>query len=389
MRAFDLNAMAPAERPSTEALCRGWSAERRALSFFYEQLLKTRTAPADDRGFLLSGGFLGEGFKIRPTSPASFTLEVTVGLGFFYDPTVPLVVATDGVVGAYQGVSDVSPLRPLVLDTSVVVEVPAPPGIGESRYDIIEVRPKRALAEQGPGLRYNDGAMAFRPGSAAAFLRYCITQDEVGQVISPALSTQPLSYVRGVAAPTGTQVEPAGTPGYIRLARVLVTNGDTSIAAGRIADWRALLGNLEADGVVELTLPGGVPTMTDLLSPPGVGIFATQNGVVNPGDFSLILLTGGPVGNFSMTAQPINGFNTNSPTVVTGFDYTKNGMIDGTMATALANASLTAPASLVAVGQYYQRVKFRGAQWNAGTQLFDTASLANPARYSFHIGWSY
>ena len=135
---FDVNVLAPAEHPSTEALNRGFSASHGALDFFYRQLLAQRTNASNNRA-VLSDGFVGEAFCVRAVNPASMFVEVAAGLAFRYDPSDPLVVAQDTVVGVYQGVSDLSPYHPIVLPQAVQFPVPAAPLAGQSRYDIIEL----------------------------------------------------------------------------------------------------------------------------------------------------------------------------------------------------------------------------------------------------------
>lgn len=95
---FDIGVVTPQERPSTEALNRAQSAARRAETFFYEQTFAERTAPDNDRAVLRSG-IIGEAFKVRPVAPLGLSVEVSAGIGFHYDPSHPLIVATDAVVG--------------------------------------------------------------------------------------------------------------------------------------------------------------------------------------------------------------------------------------------------------------------------------------------------
>ena len=126
MDPFDTKILAPAKKPTTDDINQGFSAERGALSFFYEQLLRGRLNAGTDVGGLQTG-FIGEGFKVRPTSPASMTVTVTAGLGWFYDPTDPLVIAQDITGLRYQGTNDASPFRPLVLGEAVELTSPIDP----------------------------------------------------------------------------------------------------------------------------------------------------------------------------------------------------------------------------------------------------------------------
>lgn len=282
---FDIGVVTPQERPSTEALNRAQSAARRAETFFYEQTFAERTAPDNDRAVLRSG-IIGEAFKVRPVAPLGLSVEVSAGIGFHYDPSHPLIVATDAVVGPYAGVNDLSPYRPLVLPLRILAPVPPVFGAGMERVDLIEVRPKRELSDYGTLLRYDRGAADFRPKSGAAFLRYSIDQPDLGSVATPNPSTTPLSYVTGTPAPIGAAFAPYGTPGYQPVAYVVVHNGDTGITKDRIVDLRTYASGADISGVFSITTVPGKrqPAMEDLDAPPGVEVsISSALFPINPG----------------------------------------------------------------------------------------------------------
>lgn len=391
---FDSNALAPAERPSTEALNRGFSASHAALDFFYRQTLAQRTSASNDRA-ILRDGFLGDAFCTRAVNPASMFVEVAAGLGFRYDPTDPLVAAQDSIVGVYQGVSDLSPFRPLVLPQAATLPVPAAPLVGQSRYDLIEVRPKRELAEYGNLLRFNFGTLQWAPQSAAAFLRYAIETAEVASVVSPALSTAPLSYVQGVAAPTGTQVEPPGTPGYITIARILVNGGDTSIPQNRIVDRRAYStptnGVTDIGGMFDIVTSGvptdpATPTIVSLAAPPGVQ-FAIVGQGKGDASFALVIVTGKQAQNFTATVSPFKGLSSAGEPIVTwGYSSALTGVVGVTpffTQARFADPAYTSPTLALADGQKFAYILFQSAAWNPGSNLFD-AAMPTPTRYTFN-----
>lgn len=380
MEPFDQDVLAPSERPSTEALNRGFTADRLALSFFYQNLLSVRTAIANDRAKLQTG-FIGDGFKVRPSSPASFTLEVSAGLGYYYDPSVPLVIATDPTIGRFEGVSNVSPWRPLVLGSSVLLNVPAPPAAGQSRYDIIEVRPKRDLADYGQLLRYNQAAADFRPSSAPAFLRFGSTQDEVGQVVAPALSTAPLSYKIGTPAPTGTQIEPDVTPGYVKIGRILVADTATSIDEGVIVDPRPRLGR--ALVTVKFTMPcTGVsiaPTLLELDAPPGVRVVVTGS-FVSGANAEIDIFTGQEPRTLSVKTEVIGSTTPDGPLIPQADSVIKNNVLNSVVAANLLNPAFTSPPGKYAVGENYCSIGVNSIFWD-GTAFIPPPAPLSPITY--------
>lgn len=393
MEPFDQDVLAPAERPSTEALNRGFTAERLALSFFYQQLLAVRTATANDRAKLQTA-FIGEGFKVRPSSPASFVIEVSAGMGFYYDPSVPLVIAQDSIVGRFEGVSNVSPWRPIVLGSSVTMTVPAPPPAGQSRYDIIEVRPRRDLADYGQLLRFDQAVNDFVPKSAPAFLRFGSTQTEVGQVVAPVLSTAPLSYKIGTPAPTGTQLSPDVTPGYVLVARILVTNGATSIGTGQIVDTRPQVGPVRVSGTFTMKSTGGAPfapTGVNIQAPPGINV-AVVGETPTGAQARIVIATGGGVTAIVPQVQllqpnPISGYTYNAPMVRL---VEANAIVDNVFATTLADPTKTTPSGNFAEGTVYSDVIVQSTTWDPIAQEFiNPPAGITPITYYFTVDLFY
>lgn len=398
MMPFDRRVWAPRERPSTESNNMGQSADRAALDWFYRAILSQRISAGNDRS-ILRNGFIGDSYKVRALSPAQMKVSVAPGLGYYYDPTVPLVVATDAVAPIYQGVMDLSPYRPLVLPEEVQYTVPTPPAAGQSRYDIIEVRPKRELADYDPILTFNVAALNWLPQAPAAFLRYAIDPAEIGSKIWPdPAADKPMYYVKGVAAATGTQVEPTPTPGYVTVGRILVTNGDVSIAQNRVMDPRTLLfneGEGFISGVVEIpTTVAATPTMTSLVAPPGVNVVATGLNI-SGAKWRLSVIGGGPFTSFTGGAHILNGENSDPtiPTLCWGSIINTAGAIPNAgVQTDLADPTKTSPAGPYAIGQRLGTIEFLASRWKPGTQLFSGAAadgLPNPTRYAFWASFTY
>lgn len=386
---YDSNVLAPAERPSTEALNRGFSADHARLDWFTRQFAGQRVDAGNDRA-TLRNGFTGAGYQVRAALPATMLVTIDPGIGYLYDPTSPLVVAQDTIVGVYQGVTDLSPYRPLVLPQQVQFAVPPLVAVGQSRYDIIEVRPKRELAEYGPLLRFDTATLNWAPTSAAAFLRYAVESTDIDYAAAIGASVAPISYVRGIPAVTGTQVEPAGTPGYIKIARVLVNDGDTTIPQNRILDYRTVAGEngtIEIAGTFDLktTGPDITPTIIDLIAPPGVRVAIVGQGG-GDASFALCVMCGKEPRSFSPVVTPHRGLSlSGNPLCTWGYNISKTGEVGVTIAqTLLANPLKTAPPLEVANGQFFASVRFQTASWNQVTQQFDEP-VPDPTRYTFHV----
>lgn len=407
MGPFDMKVLAPAKKPTTDDINQMSSADRRALSFFYEQLLRSRLNASSDAGGLKTG-FIGEGFKVRPTSPASMTVTVTAGLGGFYDPTDPLVIAQDITGLRYQGVTDTSAYRPLVLGSAVELLVPAAPAAGNSRYDIIEVSPKRELQDYGPELRYDDAVGDWRPLGGASILSYSSSQAEVGSVVTPVLSTAPISYVKGVEAPTGTQVEPPGTPGYVQIARILVSEGVTSVDADVICNRRPLVfpngvGFVSGRGTIRSERGQKVrPNLTHVIAPPGVQVFVFNRDTVPLGSGfpispNLGVLTGAPLTFFTGGCELVNPVASMTPTTDNERPIISHGSavsINRTLSisfisnTEMANPLFASPAGKYADGEYYSVLRPYFCGW-AGTDWTLDMETQDPIEFSFWMALTY
>lgn len=391
MMPFDRRVWAPRERPSTESNNMGESADRAALDWFYRAILSQRISASNDRS-VLRNGFIGDGYKVRALSPAQMKVSVSPGLGYYFDPTVPLVVATDAVAPIYQGVMDLSPYRPLVLPEEVQYTVPTPPAVGQSRYDIIEVRPKRELADYDPILTFNVAALNWLPQAPAAFLRYAIDPAEIGQKIWPDPATdKPMYYVKGVAAATGTQVEPTPTPGYVTVGRILVTNGDLSINGLRIVDERTWIEpqfiELEVDAI---TTGMGLfmPTIISYTSPPGITAVVVGRDSDKGGRIG-VYVVGGNFSKVVINAKAVTDEIVNEKRIVSA----EVRQVIGTPATAdaavvalLNNASGNVPNPIqIGVGTRYQYFDIQGLVQKNGATDWPNAAVDPINNMRYHI----
>jgi hypothetical protein len=336
------------------------------------------------------------------------TVTVTAGLGWFYDPTDPLVIAQDITGLRYQGTNDASPFRPLVLGQAVELTVPAAPAVGNSRYDIIEVRPKREVADYGPEIRYDSGVNDWRPLGGGTFLRYSSDQTEVGSVTTPVLSTAPVSYVKGVEAPTGTQVEPPTTPGYVRIARILVTEGVTSVDSDVICNRRSLVfpngvGFVAGRGTFRSERGQKVrPNLTHVIAPPGVQVFLFNRDTVPLGSGFPItpnigVFTGAPLKFFTGGCELVNPVASMTPTTdnerpiishgpaVAMNRFLQVGDIDGAE---MANPLFASPAGKYADGEYFSSLRPYFCGWS-GTNWTLDMETQDPIEFSFWMAVAY
>lgn len=376
MMPFDRRVWAPRERPSTESNNMGESADRAALDWFYRAILSQRISASNDRS-VLRNGFIGDGYKVRALSPAQMKVSVSPGLGYYFDPTVPLVVATDAVAPIYQGVMDLSPYRPLVLPEEVQYTVPTPPAAGQSRYDIIEVRPKRELADYDPILTFNVAALNWLPQAPAAFLRYAIDPAEIGQKIWPdPAADKPMYYVKGVAAATGTQVEPTPTPGYVTVGRILVTNGDVSIADTRLVDKRPPLGWLGVNSFsaeIEVTVgpaPGAIYVPTIISSEVPEGSYLLFEGINDAAASLNVYFVSGAFRSVTMEAHALPLFTAANALWLIQADLrrvaTDPAFIDAAIQGQLLNAARVPNPTGFGVGSYYRKFYLTTNVQNAG-----------------------
>jgi len=132
---------------------------------------------------------------------------------------------------------------PLVLGAAGAgFTVPAPPAIGNARIDIIEVRPNYSNTDPATVGIFNTATEVFDPATRSKSMDWDLA-GLTGTVISPAASTAAISYKTGVSAVGGLSAatEPSVTAGYIKIARINVIGGITSILTTDIADLRPLL----------------------------------------------------------------------------------------------------------------------------------------------------
>lgn len=177
---------------------------------------------------------------------------------------------------------------PLVLSADQQFTVPAPPTVGDSRIDIIEVRPQYTATDPATVGIFNTATEVFDPATRNKSLTWDLA-GLTGTVNSPSSSTACISYKVGQSAAGGitSATEPSTTSGYIKIARINVVGGVALIEADDICDMRPLL---FPNGICSVrshfSIPGiaaGVGTVENVYTvcaPPGVTVkIAYQNNV--------------------------------------------------------------------------------------------------------------
>lgn len=245
---FDRVVINPREKPLSEDIDRAQSQLDRSLRLLVEQLFSETTGIAND-------GFLQGGFKVVEQSPLGMFVRVKRGLGFMSQGDQ---VASN--INGVSGLDDRHAYKPMVLNGDVVFTVPVAPVAPNTRIDIIEVKASFLVGDPSTRQVLNETSGQFEPDSVNKTLSH-ILDTQTGTVVSPAPSTQALSYKQGVVANPG--LAPATTSGYIKIAEIAVGSSVASIGNGDITDFRALLinnpfANIELSDASGIVLSGAV-----------------------------------------------------------------------------------------------------------------------------------
>lgn len=202
-------------------------------------------------------GFFGGSFFTMVNG--AFAVQVQPGIGA--SPYAAPANATD--IDGTSGTDWESALgAPLVLSAAENLTVPAPPVVGSSRIDIIEVRADYLAGSPATVGIFNAATRVFDPTVKNKRLHWDLS-GRTGSA-APGASTAPISYVTGVVAAgnISAATEPATTAGYIKIARINLDASGGAIAAvtqDMIADLRPKVhhgGIVHAAG--RITIPGVV-----------------------------------------------------------------------------------------------------------------------------------
>lgn len=358
---FDQNPVVPFARPASADLNLITSYSRQALMYFLQQLYSRRTSASLDTS-QVQQGFIGDAFKIRPLDVPVLAVSMTAGIGFQYAPSdVPTNLDSGAPNGPIAGLDDLSGYKPLVNPTALNIPIYTPlPGVGNSRYDIIEVRFRREFTDYSQDLVFDPIANDFLPKSAPQALTWAMDLNQIGYVLTPSNSTLPVGYKVGAEALTGTQVEPPTTPGYIKIARILVTAGDTATIGTDLLDTRAVAGISEINAVVDMdTTSGGSvkPTLISYVGPGGVQMII-RGGASASAQMDVFLVGGASFTLASLTAQATTASGIDTGKVIAA-QITRNAgdpaTLDAFYQAQLADPTITANPSDFSLGAPFRK----------------------------------
>ena len=341
-----------------------------------------------DVGVPLSG-FLGDGFKVRPTSPASASVVMTAGLG--YQQTSDSSASIGGIVGC-DDLCTYQPL-PLASPETIAIDTTAP-GTGNERWDLIEVRYDRRLENAQPVNIYVPSSKSFVPTTLAKTLAFDLGGRQGSVVQAPAEPTAGIGYKRGVVAAIGSAVFPSTTAGYVAVAMVYVSGATPStFAASQIIDLRPILGGngvIHVSGVATVPHASSVPTVVELNAPAGV-----QVALVNAGTGGLLVYItagGGDQGTGTNNAgDPVMVLASSdyANKVLVGTDFSASAgkwlAVNGTLQSNLAGATVVpAPISVCVKQRIFAIEAFPTAAVDGGGGAINSGNAPDPVRYAFH-----
>lgn len=268
-------------------------------------------------------GFFGGSFFTMVNG--AFTVQVRPGIGA--SPYAAPASATD--IDGTSGTDWESSLgAPLVLSAAENLTVPAPPAVGSSRIDIIEVRADYLAGSPATVGIFNAATRVFDPTVKNKRLHWDLT-GRTGSA-APGASTAPISYVTGVVAVGGiaAATEPATTAGYVKIARINLDCSAGAVAAvtqDMIADLRP---KIHHGGIVHvagrITIPGvvgglGNPAniINTVVLPPGMTLRAAYYNPAPPAAGSSYVATCYLFGG-DLTPRTIGAGNTTGVMVVNG-----------------------------------------------------------------------
>lgn len=264
---FDITPIGFLEKPVSSDHNQNASQEQRTLRDLMKAMCGIRTANSSPASKAISG-FIGDGFRIVPSSPAALSFQVTPGYGFIQSPAdVPTNIGSPDILD----LDDLSTFKPVVLLSPVTFNLVVP-SAGNSRIDIVEVKVDRRLENLTARRKFDAVTEGFAAKSYFKTLAFGL-DGRTGQVASPASSTAGLSYKVGVEGPA--PVAPSTTPGYVKIAEIRSASGTVTVTGSLISDVRSLhspLGNVMASIRYRLLWNGGAPTATihSINAPPGV-----------------------------------------------------------------------------------------------------------------------
>ncbi len=362
---FDRQVINLRERPLSSDINYLQSQIDRSLRELVLQVWKAKSSGGSELAGNPISGFIGDGLKVRASSPAGLSVTVAAGLGFLDSAGGAQVSAVGGVTG----LDDLSRYKPLPLLADATINgVPAGPGAGNTRTDIVEVRMNRVLGNPLSRDTLDTLTGLFVSGNVNKTLAFTL-DNSVGVVTDPAASTAAISYKVGLV----NGAEPAVTAGYVKLATIFTENGDMvgTVTRANIIDKRLLLAPY---GMVPFSasfaVPSGAaapPTSVLLNAPPGMEMVVSKHAAPLNSRFRVYLIGGNlAAARGNMQGSILRAF-ASGEFVSLNYGGTSFGTVDATVKAALANANISGPALSVPVGTSYMMTEFYGSRQAGAT----------------------
>lgn len=318
-------------------------------------------------------GFYGAGFLVVPTSPASTNVRILAGVGAKRDAT-DLPTSISGIAG----LDELDDVKPVVLRQDIPsLAVPPAPSSPNQRIDIIEVAVRRDLYDT-TAVNFLDVPSTSRKSlSVPKTLSYAVdpAQVPIAYVNDPNPSTSPIGYKVGQAGNPPTA--PTVTPGYVKIAQILVDNVVSNPAGTiqqlHIADWRPMLflgGTAHFSVTASFPQAGGAPSLIHASVPPGIRLALTRPG--NPNiPSSLVYVLNNLRDAVLSGISPSFGMGANNFDLTLGSQTSLTAVSSGDQAV-INDPTLCSPTQKVPVGQPARLVQTYN--WHWGGTAFSTST---------------
>lgn len=223
--------------------------------------------------------FWGSSLKVTPAEGFAMSVIVSKGIGFVRGDSDPEID-----IGSVLGLNDFSTLKPIPLSSNMLIGIDSvEPGFKQT--SIIEVKADHFNTDL-TSREVFDG-VGFSPSIVRKTFSWSL-DGRLGVVASPLSdSTAAISLKKGFKTLlAGAEVIPQTTPGYTKIAEILVRDTDTSLTSFNIRDTRktaAPYGQVVVSGRARLknaTIVSSLPSslyaeILEVNAPPGIEVRST------------------------------------------------------------------------------------------------------------------
>jgi len=357
-RPFEYRVINPLERPKSEDLNMAQGQSHYDVRMFAYEI------------FGRQNGFLGYSFNPEPTSPASSNISIQQGVAFQFG-------ASELAIGSIPGLNDSYPQKAVTIATRLIATTAAPTGVGEKRYDLIQIRAlsgDERLTDEVTTDILDPALQSFTETDKFKTLTSSLTPQSPVYTVEGAAVTAPLSYVTGnavVAASWNDVPKPAVATGYLGVAYIRRYPTQTAISAGDIGDVRTLL-----------TLPAMVGGTNDPSLP--VGDVLLSNGAAGITSIDILPMSKGGTGRaptpFVDTLGSVAYLDTAGDA---SLKYTQAASV-GSL---LASNNVGAP-TWIAPGAEGTVLTSTGTSWVAASPYYSTSSTETTSQTITTTNWS-